>query len=102
MVALHLRDGAIFDGETFATFCAEQADMSPKWLPRFVRVSHGLPSTATQKVLKRVLQNERWECADEVWWRAGRETTFRKLDAEDKPALRELFAQRGREHLIGR
>jgi fatty-acyl-CoA synthase len=102
MVALHLHDGAAFDGATFAAFCAAQPDLSPKWLPRFVRVSHGLPSTATQKVLKRVLQNERWECADEVWWRSGRETTFRKLGPEDQAALRDLFAQRGREHLIGR
>jgi fatty-acyl-CoA synthase len=102
MVALHLHDGATFDSEAFAAFCAAQSDLSPKWLPRFVRVSHGLPSTATQKVLKRVLQNERWECEDEVWWRSGRETTFRKLGPEDQTALRELFAQRGREHLIGR
>lgn len=102
MVALHLHDNETFDGEAFAAFCAAQPDLSPKWLPRFVRVSHGLPSTATQKVLKRVLQNERWECEDEVWWRSGRETTFRKLEPEDQTALRELFAQRGREHLIGR
>jgi fatty-acyl-CoA synthase len=102
MVALHLHEGAAFDGEAFAAFCAAQPDLSPKWLPRFVRVSHGLPSTATQKVLKRVLQNERWECTDEVWWRSGREMTFRKLEPEDQTALRELFAQRGREHLIGR
>ena len=102
MVALHLRDGATFDGEAFAEFCAAQSDLSPKWLPRFVRISHGLPSTATQKVLKRVLQNERWECEDEVWWREGRSTAYRRLSAEDQTALRELFAQRGREHLIGR
>jgi fatty-acyl-CoA synthase len=102
MVALHLHDGATFDGTAFAAFCAEQSDLSPKWLPRYVRVSQALPSTATQKVLKRVLQNERWECTDEVWWREGRSETYRRMSAEDQTALRELFAQRGREHLIGR
>ena len=48
-----------------STFLGAQSDLSPKWMPRFVRISHGLPSTATQKVLKRVLQRERWECDDD-------------------------------------
>ena len=52
--------------------------VSPKWIPRFVRISHGLPSTATQKVLKRVLQRERWECDDTVWWRPERDVEFRR------------------------
>ena len=57
MVALHLRDGSEFDPDAFVAFLAAQPDLSPKWIPRFVRVStDGLPSTATQKVLKRVLR----------------------------------------------
>ena len=62
-----------FDADGIRRIPHAQSDLSPKWMPRFVRISHGLPSTATQKVLKRVLQRERWECDDEVWWRPDRE-----------------------------
>jgi fatty-acyl-CoA synthase len=102
MVALMLHDGATFDAEGFVSFLAEQSDLSPKWMPRFVRISHGLPSTATQKVLKRVLQSENWECADEVWWRPDRDLAYRRLDADDVAKLRARFAERNREHLLGR
>src|SRR3954471_8196705 len=53
MAALILRDGASFDPAAFATWIEEQADLGPKWRPRYVRVSSALPSTATNKVLKR-------------------------------------------------
>ena len=59
---------------------------------------HGLPSTATQKVLKRVLHHEHWECDDAVWWRPGREPEYRPLDADDAAELRARFVDRGREH----
>jgi fatty-acyl-CoA synthase len=102
MVALLLHDGASFDSAAFVSFLAEQSDLSPKWTPRFVRISNELPSTATQKVLKRVLQSENWECADEVWWRPDREISYRRLDADDAAKLRARFAERNREHLLGR
>jgi fatty-acyl-CoA synthase len=101
MVALHLRPGAAFDPDAFAVFLAAQADFSPKWTPRFVRVTRGLPSTATQKVLKRVLRQEHWECDDPVWWRPGRNAAFQPLTASDVAALRARFVTREREHLIG-
>ena len=102
MVALHWRAGVSFDGAAFAAFVAEQPDCSPKWMPRFVRITTELPSTATQKVVKRVLSADGWECTDEVWWRPGRDTEFRRLTDDDVAALREQFAARGREHLLGR
>jgi acyl-CoA synthetase (AMP-forming)/AMP-acid ligase II len=102
MVALHVRDASTFDVNEFGTWLASQSDVSPKWLPRYVRVSEGLPSTQTQKVLKRVLRRELWECDDAVWWRPERETTYRQLDDDDVAALRGTFAARSREHLLGR
>lgn len=101
MVALHLRSGSVFDPDAFAAFVGAQSDFSPKWTPRFVRVTGGLPSTATQKVLKRVLRHEHWECDDPVWWRPGRASGFQLLTPEDVAALRARFADREREHLIG-
>ena len=102
MAALHLHEGTAFDADDFIAFLAAQPDLSPKWMPRFIRISHGLPSTATQKVLKRVLQRERWECDDDVWWRPGREPEYRRLEASGVEALRARFVERDREHLLGR
>ena len=70
--------------------------------PRFVRLTGALPSTATQKVLKRALRADGWDCTDEVWWRPGRDTEFRRLTSDDVADLRAQFAARGREHLLGR
>jgi fatty-acyl-CoA synthase len=102
MVAIHVHEGTSFDPDGFVAFLQAQSDLSPKWIPRYVRISHGLPSTATQKVLKRVLQRERWECDDDVWWRSEREVVYRPLDATDIAKLRSRFAERDREHLLGR
>jgi fatty-acyl-CoA synthase len=101
MAALHVRDAKGFDANEFGEWLVAQSDVSPKWLPRYVRVSTGLPSTQTQKVLKRVLRREHWECDDTVWWRAERGTGYRLLEADDRRALRDAFAQRNREHLLG-
>ena len=102
MVALLLREGANFDPEGFVSFLGAQSDLSPKWTPRFVRIAAELPSTVTQKVLKRVLQSENWEGADPIWWRPDRELAYRRLDADDVAKLRARFAERNREHLLGR
>jgi fatty-acyl-CoA synthase len=48
-----------------------------------------------------VLQRERWECDDAVWWRPERDVEFRPLTADDVTALRARFAERDREHLLG-
>ncbi|MDQ1468164.1 MAG: steroid-22-oyl-CoA synthetase [Actinomycetota bacterium] len=101
MAALHVRDDADFDSLRLPSFLAGQSDLSPKWVPRFVRVTHELPSTATQKVLKRVLRHQRWECDDPVWWRPDRGPDYRRLTPEDVATLRARFVERDREHLIG-
>ncbi len=70
MAALQLRPGARFDGASFGAFLTEQADLGRKWVPRFVRVSQSLPTTATAKILVRQLRGEGLDCADEVFERA--------------------------------
>jgi len=55
MAAVVLQDGADLDPETFERFLAEQPDLSPKAWPRYVWVADQLPSTATNKILKREL-----------------------------------------------
>src|SRR4029077_13853284 len=90
MAALELRKGARFDADFFARFLESQADLGTKWAPRFVRVTGQMPLTGTNKVLKGPLQHEGWDTADEVWWRAERrETTYRRLDDDDRQRLAE-------------
>ena len=55
MAAIVLRDGATLAPEAFEEFLACQADLSPKAWPRYVWIADDLPSTATNKILKREL-----------------------------------------------
>ena len=71
MAAVQLRPGARFDGYAFGAFLAEQADLGPKWVPRYVRVSPELPTTATSKILVRQLRREGLDCEDPVFESCG-------------------------------
>ncbi|NTY57982.1 fatty-acid--CoA ligase FadD1 [Mycolicibacterium sphagni] len=55
MAAIVLRQEQSLTPEQFEAFLAEQADLSPKAWPRFVRINADLPQTATNKILKREL-----------------------------------------------
>ncbi|BBY46341.1 fatty-acid--CoA ligase FadD1 [Mycolicibacterium celeriflavum] len=55
MAALVLQDDAELAPETFEEFLAAQRDLSPKAWPRYVWIADDLPSTATNKILKREL-----------------------------------------------
>lgn len=55
MAALVLQDGAVLDAKTFEEFLAAQRDLSPKAWPRYIWIAEDLPSTATNKILKREL-----------------------------------------------
>jgi fatty-acyl-CoA synthase len=72
MAALVLRDGTAFTAAALEEFLDAQPDLSPKAWPRFVRISPRLPSTATNKVLKRELVREGTETTDPLWVRGAR------------------------------
>lgn len=55
MAAIVLQDEATLTPEDFAAFLDGQPDLSPKAWPRHVWIAEDLPSTATNKVLKREL-----------------------------------------------
>jgi fatty-acyl-CoA synthase len=74
MAAVQLRPGATFDGEAFGAFLAEQTDLGRKWVPRYVRVSPALPTTATSKILVRQLRLEGLDCGDPVYELRGEGT----------------------------
>ena len=76
MAALVLREGARLTPEELESFLGEQADLSPKAWPRFVRIAEQLPSTATNKVLKRELVQQGTGTTDPVWVRGERDRAY--------------------------
>ncbi|MBZ5739900.1 fatty-acid--CoA ligase FadD1 [Nocardioides mangrovi] len=77
MAAIVLQDDAELSPVELEDFLAAQADLSPKAWPRFVRIAPDLPSTATNKVLKRELAAEGATPGNgELWERAPRGTSY--------------------------
>jgi fatty-acyl-CoA synthase len=101
MAALILRDGVSFEPLEFARWLDGQADVGPKWRPRYIRVSNELPSTATNKVLKRTLVHEKFRTdrvgGDVLWVRGRGEDVYRPFTSDDEQALQLKFAEAGRE-----
>ena len=90
MAAVQLRPGLnVLDAAALpASSSPRQGDLGTKWAPRFVRMSAELPATATNKVLKRSLRAERWNCADPVLWQAEKGGAYRRLHAERRRCAR--------------
>ena len=76
MCALVLRDDASLTPGELEEFLAAQQDLSPKAWPRYVRIADELPSTATNKVLKRELRDQGTETTDVLWVRGERDRTY--------------------------
>jgi fatty-acyl-CoA synthase len=75
--ALVLRDGAAFDADELEAFLASQHDLGPRSWPRHVRIAAELPTTATNKVLKRELSRQGLHAHDDVRWeREPRGTSY--------------------------
>ncbi len=88
MAAIQLRPGAPgIEPKAFAAFLAQQSDMGTKWSPRFIRITMGLPITATNKVLKASLRSERWNCKEPVLWQPTKGGPLVLLDPETAKAL---------------
>ena len=76
VAALVLDDGKTLDPRGFEDFLVSQSDLGTKMWPRYVRLAAELPSTATNKVLKRELVRQGLDTADELWERAERGTSY--------------------------
>jgi fatty-acyl-CoA synthase len=100
MAALVLRDGRAFDGASFASWLDGQADLSPKWRPRFVRLCGALPTTPTNKVVTRTLVREKFRLdrvgGDPVFVRDRGAAAFRHFGGADESVLRAAFTSAGR------
>jgi fatty-acyl-CoA synthase len=86
MAALVLLDDAELTPGEFGEFLAGQSDLSPKAWPRHVWITDGLPSTATNKILKREL-SARGATPERglLWTRIGRDTTYVVVDRSATP-----------------
>jgi len=95
MAAVQLRPGLdALDADGLAAFLAAQEDLGTKWAPRFVRMTPALPVTATNKVLKRGLRSERWNCADAVLWQPDKGSPYTLLDPDNAVALEQAVGGR--------
>jgi fatty-acyl-CoA synthase len=105
MAALVLREGAALDPATFHRFLAGQPDLSPQWMPDYLRLAAALPMTETHKVRRPELQRDGFDPArvrDPILWRERGETSFKPLDPRAYERLREDFARAGRAELLQR
>jgi fatty-acyl-CoA synthase len=81
MAALVLADDAQLTPGEFGEFLARQPDLSPKAWPRHVWITEALPSTATNKILKRELTARGASPQGGLLWtRIGREKTYVVVD----------------------
>ena len=101
MAALVLRPDATFDPVAFAEWVDGLADVGPKWRPRYVRIATNLPTTGTNKVVKRSLVHQKYRRDrvgdDPLFVRARGEAHYRPFGAGDEAVLREAMVRAGRE-----
>jgi len=101
MAALILKPGRVVDGDAFASWIDALHDIGPKWRPRYVRIANELPTTGTNKVVKRTLVHQKVRRDrvgdDELFVRARGDAGYRPFIAEDEQALRDAFVRAGRE-----
>ena len=74
MAALVLQDDATLTPTAFGEFLAAQPDLSPKAWPRHVWIADELPSTATNKVVKRELVARGVQPDGRVLWKRDGDT----------------------------
>jgi fatty-acyl-CoA synthase len=65
-----------------------------------VRIVEALPTTETNKIVKRELVQQRWHVDDPIWWQPGKELTYVPFTPADADALRDQFAAAGRAHVL--
>jgi fatty-acyl-CoA synthase len=100
MVALVLRQGVTFDPVGLAAWLDGQSELSPKWRPRYVRLSSALPTTPTNKVLTRTLVHQKFRAdrieGDEIYVRGRGENAYRLFGPGDEADLHDAFVAAGR------
>jgi fatty-acyl-CoA synthase len=101
MATVVVRDGATLDPAELGAWVDAQPDLGPKWRPRYVRLAGDVPTTGTNKVLKRRLALEKFRAdrvgGDAVWHRDRGEVAYRPFTADDEAALLDGLTAAGRQ-----
>jgi fatty-acyl-CoA synthase len=101
MAAVEVPEGTGFDDLDLAAFLAGQEDLGTKGVPRFLRISHALPTTGSGKLGRRQIRLEGWRTTDPVYRWAGRGVPeYTLMTTGDKAALREEFIANGRRRFL--
>jgi fatty-acyl-CoA synthase len=101
MAAVEIPEGTRFEDLRLPDFLAGQKDLGTKSAPRFIRVSHALPTTGSGKLRKKEMQLEGWRTDDPVYRWAGRgRPDYTPMTDQDKAALREEFLANGRARFL--
>ncbi|HEY8478884.1 MAG TPA: AMP-binding protein [Spirillospora sp.] len=105
MAAIEIPPGVAFEDLDLAGFLAAQDDLGTKGMPRFVRVSHALPTTGSGKLAKKQMQLEGWRTGDPVYRWAGRTPGrdgpgYVPMTEADKAALHAEFDAAGRRRFL--
>jgi fatty-acyl-CoA synthase len=100
MACVVLRAGASFDPSGYAKWLDAQPDLGPKWRPRYVRVTAAMPTTGTNKVVKRQLAREKWLTDDPLYVRDRSAPAYRPFSHDDACNLRDTLMANGRERFL--
>ncbi|WP_217996930.1 AMP-binding protein [Nocardioides jensenii] len=101
MAAIEIAEGTTFEDLELGAFLTQQRDLGTKGAPRFVRVSHALPSTGSNKLRKKEIQLDGWRTTDPVFWWVGRGTpSYEPMTEDDKAALIAEFEANGRRRFL--
>ena len=83
-----------------AAWLDAQPDLSPKWRPRYIRLSAALPTTPTNKVLTRTLVHQKFRAdrigGDPIYVRGRGEDAYRLFGDRRGAALHDAFVEAGR------
>jgi fatty-acyl-CoA synthase len=100
MATVLLHEGAEFDPAAFAGWIDGQADVGPKWRPRYVRIATALPTSPTNKVLIRTLVHQKYRPdrvgVDALWFRGVGDTAYRPFTDDDAERVRAELEAAGR------
>ncbi len=101
MAALEVADPDAFDASGFARFLGEQPDLGGKATPSYLRVSSNLPTTGSNKLQKKQLQDDAWWCTDLVFMRRGRcAVRYSPMTDDDRQTLIDQFLTNRRAALL--
>ncbi len=101
MVALETAEQVDFEDLALPAVLAAQEDLGTKGAPRFVRHSHKLPTTGSNKLSKTELRYQGWRCDDPVYrWEGRGEPRYELMSEADKADLIAEFHRNGRERFL--